>query len=76
MGEAMRSQPNLQAFDINIHPLNQQLDDAGLLCGKVLIPKRIKSVESVSDLGLRDYRSSGGRRAKWRRRSRASAAEL
>ncbi|RWB06376.1 hypothetical protein [Mesorhizobium sp.] len=53
-GHAFRAKPDGNALDGDIHPLDQKLDDAGLLGREELIPEWIQLDEGFTDLGFSD----------------------
>ena len=49
-GESFSPQANVDAIDADIDALHQQLDNAGLLGRKELVPERIEPVERLAEL--------------------------
>src|SRR5205085_1507818 len=47
--------PDFYGVYLDVDPLDQQLDDAGLFGREELIPERVEVFESVAHLGLGDF---------------------
>jgi hypothetical protein len=45
--EPLRPQPQFEPVTLEVDPLDQQLDDAGLFGGKQFVPKRVEPVERL-----------------------------
>lgn len=50
--EAVHAQPDVQAIGADVHPLDQQSHDAGLLGGEKFVPQRVELLKRCAGVGL------------------------
>jgi hypothetical protein len=55
--KSINAEAQLKTVRLDLYTLDQELDDARLLCGEQIVPQRVEAEQCLADLGQVEWRA-------------------